>query len=84
MKVATGAHRDGYLFTTDTAQTADAVVGTCCGRRDSRRPASNAWSCVGLETTHSRSLKTICRAAPCLFGLLSVIAVLFRTLPLGK
>ena len=32
VKDATGTHRDEYLFTTDTARTADAVVGTYCGR----------------------------------------------------
>lgn len=41
-------------------------------------------SCVGLETTRGRSRRTGCRAAPCLFGLYSVIAILYHRLPEGN
>jgi hypothetical protein len=37
--------------------------------------------CLGLETTRGWCQKTVLRAAPCLFGLYSVVAVLYHTLP---
>jgi hypothetical protein len=37
-----------------------------------------------LETTRGRARATVCRAAPCLFGLYSVVAVLYHSLPEGK
>jgi hypothetical protein len=84
VKDATGTHRDEYLFTTDTARTADAVVGTYCGRWSIETTFQECRSCVGLETTRGRSRRTVCRAAPCLFGLYSVVAVLYHLLPAAK
>ena len=84
VKDTTGTHRDEYLFTTDTTRTADAVVETYCGRWSIETTFQECRSCVGLETTRGRSRATICRAAPCLFGLYSVVAVLYHALPEGK
>jgi hypothetical protein len=84
VKDTTGTHRDEYLFTTDTARTADAVVGTYCGRWSIETTFQECRSCTGLETTRGRCRKTVCRAAPCLFGLYSVVAVLYHLLPEGK
>lgn len=80
----TGTHRDEYLFTTDTARTAHTVVGTYCGRWSIETTFQECRSCVGLETTRGRSRKTVVRAAPCLFGLYSVVAVLSPVLPEAK
>jgi hypothetical protein len=84
VKDTTGTHRDEYLFTTDAAWTADAVVGTYCGRWAIETTFQECRSCAGLETTRGRSRGTVCRAAPCLFGLYSVVAVLYQALPEGK
>ena len=84
VKDTTGTHRDEYLFTTDTSRTADAVVGTYCGRWSIETTFQECRSGVGLETTRGRSRKTVCRAAPCLFGLYSVVAVLYHALPEAK
>lgn len=48
VKDTTGTHRDEYLFTTDLALTADAVVGTYCGRwhietSQADYPSSRGW-----------------------------------------
>lgn len=40
--------------------------------------------CLGLETTRGRCRSTVTRAAPCLFGLYTVVAVLFHALPEAK
>ena len=39
---------------------------------------------LGLETTRGWRKNTVLRAAPYLFGLDTVVAVLFHTLPAGK
>ena len=39
---------------------------------------------LGLETTCGWREKTVLRAAPCLFGLYTVVALLFQTLPESK
>ena len=38
----------------------------------------------GVETTRGRCRQTVLRAAPCLFGLYTVVAVLFHSLPAKK
>jgi hypothetical protein len=81
---ATGTHRDEYLFTTDAGLTADAVVGTYCGRWSIETTFQECRSCTGLETTRGRCQRTVVRAAPCLFGLYSVVAALYHSLPAAK
>jgi hypothetical protein len=43
-----------------------------------------ARSALGLETTRGRWKRTVLRAAPCLLGLYTVVAVLFHALPAAK
>ena len=84
VKDTTGTHRDEYLFTTDTGRTADAVVGTYCGRWSIETTFQECRSCTGLETTRGRSARTVTRAAPCLLGLYAVVAALYHALPAAK
>jgi hypothetical protein len=84
VKDATGTHRDEYLFTTDPALSADAVVGAYCGRWNIETTFQESRSCLGLETTCGRCKNTVRRAAPCLFGLYTVVAILFHSLPAAK
>lgn len=84
VKDTTGTHRDEYLLTTDAALTADAVVGIYCGRWSIETTFQECRSCLGLETTRGRCRATVTRAAPCLFGLYTVVAVLFHALPEAK
>ena len=81
VKDTTGTHRDEYLFTTDTARTADTIIGTYCGRWNIETTFQECRSCIGLETTRGWSRRTVLRAAPCLFGLYSVVAVLYHLSP---
>jgi hypothetical protein len=81
---ATGTHRDEYLFTTDVSRTADAVVGIYCGRWSIETTFQEARSCLGPGTTRGWCRSTVRRAAPCLFGLYTVVAALFDTLPAAK
>src|SRR5262249_44775836 len=41
-------------------------------------------SCLGLETTRGWCRRTVLRAAPCLLGLYSVVALLYERLPAAK
>jgi hypothetical protein len=84
VKDATGTHRDEYLFTTDGELSPDAVVGTYCGRWSIETTFQEARSALGLETTRGRCRSTVLRAAPCLFGLYTVVAALFDALPESK
>ena len=81
---ATGTHRDEYLFTTDVARPAGAVVGAYCGRWNIETTFQESRSCLGLETTRGRCRNTVLRAAPCLLGLYTVVAILFNALPESK
>jgi hypothetical protein len=84
VKDTSGTHRDEYLFTTDLAMTADAVVGTYCGRWSTETTFQEARSALGLETTRGRCRGTVLRAGPCLLGLYTVVAVLYHALPAAK
>jgi hypothetical protein len=81
---ATGTHRDEYLFTTDPALSIDAVVGAYCGRWSIETTFQEVRSALGLETTRGWCKKTVLRAGPCLFGLYTVVAILFHALPAAK
>ena len=80
----TGTHRDEYFFTTDVGLSASAVIGAYCGRWNIETTFQEMRSELGLETTRGWREKTVLRAAPCLFGLYTVVALLFHALPESK
>jgi hypothetical protein len=77
----TGTHRDSYLFSTDPAMPAQGVIETYTGRWSIETTFEELRAYLGLETTRGRTRSTVLRAAPCLFGLFSVVAVLYAALP---
>jgi DDE superfamily endonuclease len=79
-----GTHRDEYFFTTDPALTPTAVIGHYCGRWNIETTFQESRCCLGLETTRGWCPKTVLRAGPCLLGLYTVVAILFRALPESK
>ena len=80
----TGTHRDEYFYTTDIELSVPAVIGVYCGRWNIETTFQEMRSELGLETTRGWRQKTVLRAAPCLFGLYSVVAILFHALPASK
>jgi hypothetical protein len=76
-----GTHRDEYFFTTDPALTPADVIGRYTARWNIETTMQECRSGLGLETTRGWCRRTVLRAAPCLFGLYSVVAVLFHSLP---
>jgi hypothetical protein len=80
----TDAHRDEYLYTTDPTLTPAQIIGLYCGRWNIETTFQECRSGLGLETTRGWGRATVLRAAPCLFGLYSVVASLYHTLPEAK
>ena len=80
----TGTHRDEYFFTTDVALTPKRLIETFTARWSIETTFQELRAYLGLETTRGWSEATVLRAAPCLFGLFSVIALLYAQLPAGQ
>lgn len=81
---STGTHRDEYFFTTDLSFTPEAVIAAYCGRWNIETTFQETRSCLGSETTRGWCRQTVLRATPCLFGLYTVVAILFASLPESK
>jgi DDE superfamily endonuclease len=77
----TGTHRDSYFMTTDVTMTAQEVIETYTGRWNEETTFQEMRSYLGLETTRGWKEKTVLRAAPCLFGLYTLVACLYSQLP---
>ncbi len=72
----TGTHRDSYLFSTDPTLAPQQVIETYTGRWSIETTFQEMRAYLGLETTRGWKERTVLRAAPCLFGLYSVVALL--------
>jgi hypothetical protein len=79
-----GTHRDEYFFSTDPALPPEAIVGHYTGRWNIETTFQELRAHLGLETTRGWCRNTVLRAAPCLFGLYSVVALLYAALPESK
>ena len=71
-------------MTTDVAMTTQEVIETYVGRWNEETTFQEMRSYLGLETTRGWCARTVLRAAPCLFGLYTVVALLYRALPESK
>ena len=76
----TGTHRDDYLYSTDVALTAQQIIEAYTGRWNIETTFQEMRAYLGLETTRGWCRRTVLRAAPCLFGLYTVVAVLYDAL----
>jgi len=79
-----GTHRDEYVFTTDPAIDAAMIIAHYTSRWSIETTFQELRCHLGLETTRGWCRSAVLRAAPCLFGLYSVVAVLYHALPEGK
>jgi hypothetical protein len=77
----TGTHRDEYFFTTDQHMSPTTLIETYTGRWNIETTFQELRSYVGLETTRGWCKNTVLRAEPCLFGLYTVVALLYVALP---
>jgi DDE superfamily endonuclease/Archaeal putative transposase ISC1217 len=77
----TGTHRDEYFYSTDEKMTAQQILETYTQRWNVETTFQEMRSYVGLETTRGWKKETVLRAAPCLFGLYSVVVCLYLMTP---
>jgi hypothetical protein len=75
-----GTHRDDYFFSTDPEMTPRELIEGFTGRWSIETTSQEMRAYVGLETTRGRREATVTRVAPCLFGLFSVVALLYERL----
>ena len=76
-----GTHRDEYFYTTDLTLTPPEVIEHYTERWNIETTFAEMRCYLGLETTRGRCAQTVLRAEPCLFGLYSVVALLYEGLP---
>lgn len=79
-----GTHRDEYFYATDATFGVRRIVETYTGRWSIETTFQEARSELHVQTTRGRSRPTVLRAVPCLFGLYSVVAMLYAALPRGR
>jgi hypothetical protein len=79
-----GTHRDEFFYTTDLSLSVAQIIGLYTGRWNLETTFQEMRSCLGLETTRGWCRATVLRAAPCLFGLYSVVAVLYHEWSEGR
>jgi hypothetical protein len=77
----TGTHRDDYLYSTDVMLTPAEIIEKYTQRWNIETTFEELRAYLGLETTHGWCRPTVLRAEPCLFGLYSVVALLYEQLP---
>ena len=76
-----GTHRDEYFFGTDPALAPKAIISHYTARWNIETTFQELRAHLGLETTRGWCEKTVLRAAPCLLGLYTVVALLYHSLP---
>ncbi len=79
-----GTHRDEYFYTTDTELSVEQIIGYYTGRWNIETTFEETRSCLHLETTCGWCRQTVLRVTPCLFGLYSVVALLYSQLPADR
>lgn len=76
-----GTHRDEYFYTTDVRLNGRRVIEYYTGRWNIETTFQEVRCCLHLETTQGWCRSTVLRVTPCLFGLYSVVALLYNGLP---
>lgn len=79
-----GTHRDEYVYTTDPGLSVERIIGYYTGRWNIETTFEETRSCLHLETTRGWCRSTVLRVTPCLFGLYSVVALLYKELPASR
>jgi hypothetical protein len=76
-----GTHCDDYFFTTDVSLSAKEIIEIFTGRWSIEVTFEELRAHLGLETTRGRCRNTVLRAAPWLFGLYTIVTLLYHGLP---
>jgi hypothetical protein len=76
-----GTHRDEYFYSTDPSMKPEEIITLYTGRWNVETTFQECRAHLGLETTRGWCRRTVLRAAPCLFGLYTLVALLYLSLP---
>src|SRR5439155_4655251 len=79
-----GTHRQEYFFTTDLSMSLAVLISRYTSRWNIETTFQEVRAHLGLETTRGWCRQTVLRVAPCLFGLYTVVALLYQQLPACK
>ena len=77
----TGTHRDEYLFTTDLSLGPQQIVECYTQRWSIETTFQECREYLKLESTKGYSQQTVLRFTPCLFGLYTLVVLLYLQLP---
>ena len=72
-----GTHRDEYFYTTDTSLSLQQIVSWFTARWPIETNFQEMRAHLGFETPRQYVAKSVLRTAPCLFGLFSIICLIF-------
>ena len=75
-----GTHRDDYFYTTDLTLAPDRIVSLFTGRWSIEVTFQEVRRHLGLATPRNWSKQSVLRTAPCLFGLFSLVSLIFHRL----
>jgi hypothetical protein len=76
-----GTHRDEYFYSTDPSLAPETIIALYTGRWNIETTFQELRAHLGLESTRGWCRRTVLRAAPCLFGLYTLVTLLFVSLP---
>jgi len=76
-----GTHRDEFFYATDPTFGVRRIVETYTGRWNIETTFQEARSELHVQTARGWSKPTVLRVVPCLFGLYSIVAMLYAALP---
>ena len=76
-----GTHRDEYLMTTDPEMRPERIVSLYTARWPLETTFQACRAQLGLETPRPRCERSVLRATPLLFGLFSLVTLLYLRLP---
>jgi len=79
-----GTHEDRYFFTTDPALSPSRIITLYTGRWSIEVTFQEARAHLGSHTTRCWRERSVLREAPCLLGLFSLVALIYRDLSRGK
>jgi DDE superfamily endonuclease len=77
----TGTHRDEYFFTTDITMRPEQIVECYTQRWSIETTFQECREYLKLESTKGYGQQTVLRFTPCLFGLYSMVVLLYLQLP---
>jgi hypothetical protein len=79
-----GTHRDEYFYATDTGLRPAEIVTSYARRWSIECTFQECRAHLRSATTRGWCRRTVLRSSPCLFGLYSVVAILYHALPASK